>query len=161
MENLEQVSLGATVDVIDAENVVSVLQQVGDSNMRGHSRRACNCEFGVFHTSKCAFKAGACWIAAAGVVEHYWVSGCGLRKGRTQVDGWGNTSKNLVGLVASVNESRGDTPKNLRKSYHLHLCVLFVELEVVGLLFEKGNFLGVACVPLRRGMGGFSGRGGD
>ena len=46
---------------------------------------------------------------------------------------------------------------NFRKTYHLHLGVLFVELEVVGLLLEKSDFLSVACVPLRGGTAGFSG----
>lgn len=62
-----------------------------------------------------------------------------------------DASKHLIWLITSVNESCG----------HAHLGVLFVELEVVGLLLEKSDFLGVACVPLRGGTGGFSGRGGD
>lgn len=101
----------------------------------------------MFHTCKGAFEAGASWVAAASVIENYRVSGRWLREGRTQVDSRRDASKNLIWLITSVNESCG----------HAHLGILFVELEVVGLLLEKSDLLGVACVPLRGGTGGFSG----
>jgi hypothetical protein len=44
---------------------------------------------------------------------------------------------------------------------YLHLGVLFIELEVVGLLFEEGDLFGVAGIPLGLwstcGAGSFSG----
>ena len=95
--------MSAAVDVVDAEDVVAVFKQVGHSNVGSHARRARDRVFGVFHACKGAFEAGTSWISAAGVIEDNRVSRRWLGEGRTQVNSWRHTAKDLIWFIACVN----------------------------------------------------------
>lgn len=90
--------------------MVAIPKQVHHGDVGSHARGAGDCELGVFHAGEGPLEAGSCGIAASCVVKDDWIAGRWLRKGRTQMNSWGNATENLIGFISSMDESGGYAP---------------------------------------------------
>ena len=68
-KNLVEVTLGATVDIIDAKNMIALLTEVHESNVSGHSRAASEGVVGVLKRGQLALESETGGVAATSVVE--------------------------------------------------------------------------------------------
>ena len=84
-ENAAEVSLCTAVDVINAEDVVTLLAEVHKSDMSSHARAGCEGVGAIFHRGKLSLKGKSSGVTAASVVENDGDARGGLSIGRREV----------------------------------------------------------------------------
>ena len=108
-ENSAKISLGATVDIIDAEDVITLLAEIHEGHMSGHTRAASKGVGSVLERGKLSLECESGWVAAASVVEdnrHAW---SWLSVSRREVERYTDTTELLAWLRTDMDSSRGET----------------------------------------------------
>jgi hypothetical protein len=109
---LSKISLGTAVDIVNAEDVVTGGEEVGD----GEESRAAAVEsegiLCVLEGGEVALEAESRGIATTSIVEAHRLTRVGLSEGGREIDGRGDTAELAVGLIAAVDGASGETAIN-------------------------------------------------
>ena len=80
-EDITQVSLSAAIDVIDAEDVITLLAEVHESHVGSHARACGEGKVGVLQRRKLPLESESRRVTAASVIEDYGLTWGRLGKG--------------------------------------------------------------------------------
>ena len=100
-----KVSLGTAIDVIDNEDVVSLLAKVHEGDVSGHTRAGGESVVGVLKGSKLSLESESGGVTATSVIEDDGLTGGGLGEGRREVEGNADTTELLAGFGTAVDNS--------------------------------------------------------
>jgi hypothetical protein len=79
-KDFTQISLSASIDIINAQNMITCLQEIEQSYMGRHARSTSERVICVLHCGQIALKSKASWVAASRIVKYNWLAWLGLRK---------------------------------------------------------------------------------
>jgi len=104
-EDGTEVSLGTAIDIIDNEDVVSLLAKVHEGDVSGHTRAGGEGVVGVLKRSKLSLESESGGVTATSVIEDDGLTGGGLGEGRREVEGNADTTELLAGFGTTVDNS--------------------------------------------------------
>lgn len=138
-----EVSLGSTVDIIDAEDVVTFLAKVHDGCAGCDSRSTGESKLAVFHGSKLSLERESSWVSAASVVEDNWLTWSRLSISGREVKWVADSTELCTWLTSDMDEFSASSS----------VLVWLVQLEVIWHVLEHLDGLGVSLLPvLDRGL---------
>jgi len=129
-QDFSQVSLGTTVHIVDAEDVVTGLEELHEGNVSSHAGGGGEGVLSVLDGSEGSLEVGTGGVSASGVVEDDGDTGSGLGVGGGHVDGRDNTVELLGGFVTGVDQSGGDTPTSKKKLLENEKGIERVEIKL-------------------------------
>ena len=109
LQDLVEVSVSATVNIINAEDVITSLEDVHHGNVSSHTAGAGESVVGLLHGGEGALKASSGGVAATSIIVNNWNTSGGLSVGGGEGDGRADSAELLIGLVTSVDQSGGNT----------------------------------------------------